>query len=302
MDPLTERAIALLRRDGRASFSDIARQLDTSRMSIANRLNPLLESGALNVIAAVHPRLIGLTILAHLSIRISGPTRHIAEELAKLSAPVFVSETTGQFQIISELHTESLSELQHDVRLIREMPGVLDINVMLYERVLSSFFLGEEPKIISHSLDSFDLQLMEHLQRDGRIGYAELGELVGLSASACRSRVTRLTQSGAMKIGVVRGRADISSELVFGFGFSLAGNHDDLIDRLTQLSGVEFMARTVGRYDIVATIGFSNQSKFVELLDEVRDLSSVRMVECWLHTRVSLERYHHSTHRLANAR
>lgn len=299
MDSLTERSIALLRRDGRASFSVLARQLDTSRMSIANRLNPLLESGALRVFAAVHPRLIGLTMLAHLSIRVNGPTKHLASSLAELGSPVFVSESTGKYQIIAELHAESLTELQREVHLIREMPGVVDIDIMLYERILSSLFLGEEPRAVTQSFDRYDLQLMEHLQRDGRIGYAELGELVGLSASAARSRVTRLIESDVMKIGVVRGRTELNSELVFGFGFNLSGDQEALVAQLRAHPGIEFLAQTVGRYDLVATLAFPTQPQFLDLLDAVRDLPDVRTAECWIHARISLERFHHSTHRLA---
>jgi DNA-binding Lrp family transcriptional regulator len=301
VDSLTERAITLLRRDGRASMSDLARQLGTSRMNITNRLNPLFDSGALNVIAAVHPRLIGLAVLAHLSIRVSGPTQPLAGRLAGLNSPVFVSEATGQYQIIAELHAENLSELHDDIRLIRDMPGVLEVDLMLYERVLSSFFLGEEPRIILHSLDSFDLQLMEHLQIDGRMGYNELSEIVGLSASACRSRIARLIASGAMKIGVVLGRDQLSSELVFGFGFSLSGDQEQLITRLKTVPGIEFLATTVGRYDLVATIAFATQPEFLELLDEVRDIPEVQLADCWIHARISLERFHHSTHRLAHS-
>ncbi|MBC9928609.1 MULTISPECIES: Lrp/AsnC family transcriptional regulator [unclassified Leucobacter] len=299
MDSLTERSIALLRRDGRASFSDLARQLDTSRMSIANRLNPLFESGALRVFAAVHPRLIGLTMLAHLSIRVSGPTKHLARSLAQLDSPVFVSESTGKYQIIAELHAESLTELQRDVHLIREMPGVIDIDLMLYERILSSLFLGEEPRAISQSFDKSDLVLMELLQRDGRIGYAELGELVGLSASAARSRVARLIESDAMRIGVVRGRTELNSELVFGFGFNLSGDQTALVAHLKAHPGIEFLAQTVGRYDLVATLAFGTQPEFLELFDAVRELPEVRTAESWIHARISLERFHHSTHRLA---
>lgn len=47
-------------------------------------------------------------------------------------------------------------------------------------------------------LDDLDRRLLDALQRDARAGYAELGRLVGLSASAVTERVRRLEESGVI--------------------------------------------------------------------------------------------------------
>lgn len=50
------------------------------------------------------------------------------------------------------------------------------------------------------SLDSFDLKILAHLQRDGRCLNVELADLIGLSPSPCLLRTKRL-----QKIGLIRG-------------------------------------------------------------------------------------------------
>lgn len=63
-------------------------------------------------------------------------------------------------------------------------------------------------------MDRFDLAILAHLERDGRLGYAELGERIGLSKTPCWKRVQSLEQSG-----VIRGyRADIDPRAL---GFEL---------------------------------------------------------------------------------
>lgn len=47
-------------------------------------------------------------------------------------------------------------------------------------------------------LDTRDWQLLEALQNDARLGYAELGRLVGLSAPAVAERVKRLEEAGVI--------------------------------------------------------------------------------------------------------
>jgi len=301
MDPITEQALALLRRDGRSSFSDLARRLGTTRANIARRIGPLLDSGQLRVVAAIHPRLLGLDVLAHVSIRAEDDIAELATSIAGLDSPVFISEVTGSYQLIAELHTTDLGALHHDLRRLRALPGVIEVQVHLYERMLKSFFLGEEPVLAGPTLDEIDLDIMEQLQDDGRMGFADLGERVGLSLSSCRSRVNRLIESGAMQIGAIMQRSeDTTSGLPFGFGFGLVGADEELIELLRAQPGCEFIARTVGRFDLIATISFPNLGELSAFLAGARSLSGVRVAEQWLHVRIRQERYQYSLHRIRN--
>jgi Lrp/AsnC family transcriptional regulator, leucine-responsive regulatory protein len=48
-------------------------------------------------------------------------------------------------------------------------------------------------------LDEINLRLLEELQTDGRIGFAELGRRVGMSAPAVAERVGRLERAGVIR-------------------------------------------------------------------------------------------------------
>lgn len=48
-------------------------------------------------------------------------------------------------------------------------------------------------------LPKLDMAILARLEADGRMSYAELGEAVGLSKSACWKRVQALEQSGAIR-------------------------------------------------------------------------------------------------------
>ena len=145
MTDLTAQMIAILRRNGRASYSEIARELGTNRDHVASRINPLIESGQLRIVAGVHPRLLGLTTTAHLSIKADGDLGEVTAALEKFEDPVLISVVSGTFQIVVELQVRSLTELRTQVRAIRSVPGVREILVHIYEQILSSFFVGREP-------------------------------------------------------------------------------------------------------------------------------------------------------------
>lgn len=298
MDPLTDRAIMLLRREGRLSYNEIARRLGTNRMSIATRLAPLFEQGTLRVIAAVHPRLLGLNVLAHITIRSTGPADALAQRITALPSAVFVSEVTGPAQLVAELHTETLGDLYSAVQRIRASPGVDRVEVLLYEHLLSSFFLGEEPGSRPVPLDDTDLAVVEQLQIDGRTGYAALGERVGLSTSAARGRVSRLLRSGVMQIGVTHGRASAENNYVFGLGIVMEGPLERTVELLRDEPGLELLARAVGKFSLVATVSFTALGEFERLVGRLRALREVRHLEQWMHVRIHIEQYHRGTHRL----
>ncbi len=296
MDRTIEAAIAHLRRDGRASYSDLARTLGVSRAALAKKLGPLFDNGSLRVIAAVHPRLLGREVLAHASIRVAGSLEPIEAVITELSTPVFVSETAGQFNLVCELHAHDFTELQNDLDLLRRAPGVETVEILLYERILSSFFLGPEPQQLEYGFDDDDLKIVSLLQNDGRMSFSDIADHLGVSVNAARNRVTRLLETGAMQIGVVRGRNSAGTELVFGFGIRLGGEEKPVLDALHAYAGIEFLARTVGRYSIVATLSFSSLTEYNRFLGELRDMADIHSIDTWLHAKIRMERYHHGTH------
>ncbi|MQS08341.1 Lrp/AsnC family transcriptional regulator [Streptomyces alkaliphilus] len=65
----------------------------------------------------------------------------------------------------------------------------------------------------AESLDEVDTRILDVLQRDGRVGYAELARMVSMSASAVTERVRRLEESG-----VIRGYAAVVDPERLGLG------------------------------------------------------------------------------------
>jgi len=290
MTDLTAQMIAILRRNGRASYSEIARELGTNRDYVASRINPLIEAGKLRIVTGVHPRILGLTTSAHLSIKADGDTQVIIDTLERLDAPVLISAVAGAFQIVVELQLHSLTELRRQIATIRATPGVREINVLLYERILSSFFLGAEPATQSQ-LDETDIKIVNRLLRDGRANFAELAQAVGLSVSGCRTRVQRLLESGLVQIGAIKQRSDMTNDLLFGIGVNVRNESREAIDAILTSPGLEFLACTVGRFDLLATVEFTSLRDFNLLVSQLRRLASVEYCEQWLHVRIVREQY-----------
>jgi DNA-binding Lrp family transcriptional regulator len=298
MDPLTKKIIAILRRDGRTSFSDIARALDTTRDVVAARVNPLIRDGELRVIAATHPRVLGLAVSAHLSIKVRGDTHRIVKVLERLESLVLITIVVGAFQIVAETDVRDMAELGQQVSMIRAIDGITEVQVLIYEQVLSSFFMGPQPATDRIELDEYDINIIKRLQRNGRASYADLTEHVGLSLSGCRTRLQRLLESGVVQIGAIPRRSDMTDDLVFGLGVNARGDRSGVIELLKAAPGLEFIASTIGRFDLVATVSFNSLRDFNHLVGAILAQSQVSYCEQWLHAQLVRERYEHTLENL----
>lgn len=291
MDDLTERIIAILRQDGRTAFTKIAATLGVSREIVADRVRTVTESGRLRIVAGVHPHAVGLPVSAHLSIWVSGSTEPVIDRLLEFESMCFISETTGSFQISAETWLPDSAALRDQVISIRAIPGVVDVQVLLFDRILSSFFGGTTPSVDALSLDGIDLRILEALQRDGRTPLGELAAQVRLSPSGCRIRVLKLIESGVMKIGAIDQHTGSSEDLLLGFGIKVLDDERATAEILDSGVGVEFLAQTLGRFDLKATIAFSSVDRFHRLMLRLRDNGSIATSETWLHARIVRERY-----------
>jgi len=289
-----EQIVLMLQQNGRASFSELARKLQLPRSVVAKQVTDLIDSGALQLVAAVHPRVLGLNALAHISIRLDGAAHSVVDHLLTLDAAAFVSQTTGQYSLVAELRYPTMAELYQGIDAIRAIPEVGDTNVLIYHDVLRSFFLQEEPDLPDLTLDDVDLQLITELQVDGRLSFGELGRRVGLSVSAARSRVHNLIESHVLQIGAIRGRGQASQGNILGFGITTSGSAPAVLDVINQIPGVEFIARCFGNFDLVVTFAASDLYAATDILDSLRELPEVDAVTSWVHLRIVKEHYNMS--------
>jgi DNA-binding Lrp family transcriptional regulator len=119
----------------------------------------------------------------------------------------------------------------------------------------------------------------------------ELADKVGLSAAGARRRVVRLIDAKVIRIGAVVRHSGQDRQSAMGFGIRLGGDHHDVVATLTRLPSVIFVARTLGRFDVLVTVRAFSAAQLLEVLDTVRALPGVRALESWTHLDVVKESY-----------
>lgn len=138
MDDTDHRLIAELRRDGRAALSDLALRLGLARATVRARMERLTARG----------EIAGFTVLTRgdvtaspvrglMMIGIEGRgSERITARLTGLPAVQAVHTTNGKWDLIVEIGTATLAELDEVISRIRNLDGVTtsETNLLLTTR------------------------------------------------------------------------------------------------------------------------------------------------------------------------
>jgi len=164
------------------------------------------------------------------------------------------------------------------------------VDTAVYTEILKDTFFPPGPYLPT-VLDEVDRRLLALLQRDGRTSFADLGEAVGLSTSAARTRVLRLLESGTVHVGARVHPGALGLAQVLGVALSFDGQADEALETIRQMAQVDYLATAVGRCDAVCTIVSHSAEGVFQLLESIRAVPGVRTVESHTHLRLVRESY-----------
>ncbi|GAB3186975.1 Lrp/AsnC family transcriptional regulator [Nesterenkonia suensis] len=286
---LDERLIRSLQKDGRRSATGLARELGQPRNIVAARIRALISEGRIRIVAAADPAFLGERMMAHVSITGGGRLGSLIEQLCARADVPLVSAVTGDQDVIVEVRTRDLTTLHSTLSWIRSFPEVAGVDAVLYVDVVAGVFISGY--VGARDVDDLDLHLIELLREDGRQSCRSMAERVQLSESAVRKRVNRLLRSRIVTVGAVVAHGTASGRLKIGLGIKVTGADADVVDALRACPELEFAARTIGRFDIVATLNSGEPSGLTARMEALKDLPGVVRSETWFHLETYKEDY-----------
>jgi DNA-binding Lrp family transcriptional regulator len=138
MDELDAHLIAALKRNGRASLSELAAQLGVTRSTVRVRLDRLVQGG----------EIAGFTVLTRSDLR-PDPVRglmmleiagrgaeKVMKQLQRMTEVQAVHSTNGTWDLIAEIGTDTLEKFDQALFAIRRLDGVTrsETNLLLSTR------------------------------------------------------------------------------------------------------------------------------------------------------------------------
>jgi Lrp/AsnC family transcriptional regulator for asnA, asnC and gidA len=133
LDDVAKAIIEQLQQDGRRSYAAIGKEVGLSEAAVRQRVQRLIDSGVMQVVAVTDPLQLGFARQAMVGIEVEGALEPVAEALAAMDEVDYVVITAGTFDILAEVVCESdehLLELLSEKE--RQIAGVSRTETFMY--------------------------------------------------------------------------------------------------------------------------------------------------------------------------
>jgi len=292
LDEIDTRIYEELQSDGRISMEDLATVVGLSRIAVRARVARLVESGALRIVGVVHPSTYEIRHFAHLVIGVDGPASPVGRAIATLDNVPLVSVVAGRFALMAEVRATNMAALRALIRAVAAVEHVVHIETAIYTERIKDLY-APPARIPPTKLDIVDRQILDALEHDGRVSYAEISRLTHFSPSAIRKRVNLLIDRGVVRISVVASPGLMGLQHMCGFSIRLrGGTESETIRAIESMDTVTYLSLVLGRCDAIGTMMARSLGDLVHAFDYVRSLPGVMEIESWIHLDVIKESYH----------
>ncbi len=137
LDDMSKAIIEKLQQDGRRSYAAIGKSVGLSEAAVRQRVQRLVDSGVMQIVAVTDPMQLGFSRQAMIGIRCQGDTAAVAEKLAQIDAVTYVVLTAGTYDAIVEVVCEDDGELLDLLNTeIRAVPGVTSTETLVYLKLV----------------------------------------------------------------------------------------------------------------------------------------------------------------------
>lgn len=103
LDEVSKRIIEQLQEDGRRSYAAIGKAVGLSEAAVRQRVQRLLDSGMVQIVAVTDPMQVGFLRQAMIGVNVAGDAQQVADQLAEQPEIEYVVITAGSFDLLVEV-------------------------------------------------------------------------------------------------------------------------------------------------------------------------------------------------------
>ena len=140
LDRFDRAIIEQLQGDGRMPYTKLAAAVGLSEAAVRQRVQRLIDSGVMQVVAVTDPLSLGLRRMALIGIRTEGDTITIADHLRDIDDIEYVVITAGSFDLLAEVVVPDDDRLLDLGNRIRAVPGVRSTETFIYLRLVKQTY------------------------------------------------------------------------------------------------------------------------------------------------------------------
>lgn len=141
LDEISKRIVEQLQEDGRRPYAAIGKAVGLSEAAVRQRVQRLLETGVVQIVAVTDPLQVGFRRQAIIGIQVDGDITAVADRLAELPEAAYVVVTAGSFDLLAEVVCEDDDHLLDVVNhSIRTLPGIRKAEIFVYLKLRKQLY------------------------------------------------------------------------------------------------------------------------------------------------------------------
>jgi Lrp/AsnC family transcriptional regulator for asnA, asnC and gidA len=143
------------------------------------------------------------------------------------------------------------------------------------------------------NLDETDLAIIDALQVEGRVAFAQIAEQLGVSPGMIRQRYSRLVEEGFLKVVAITNPIRMGYKTMALIGIRADGSKLlEVAEKISKLDEVIYMVISSGRFDIFAEVVCRDHADLLRFITEkLSTIDGVRESESFLHLKIMKEVY-----------
>ena len=141
LDDVSKAIIEQLQQDGRRPYAAIGKAVGLSEAAVRQRVQRLIESGVMQVVAVTDPMQVGFPRSAMIGVRVEGDIEAVADKMAAMTEVDYLIITAGSYDILAEVVCEDDEHLLEVVnRRVRAIPDVRSTETFVYLKLRKQIY------------------------------------------------------------------------------------------------------------------------------------------------------------------
>jgi len=142
IDDLDLKLLALLSKNGRISFAEMARIVGASERTVSNHVTNLIENGVISIYGIVNRHFFGYEVAADIFCQVEGADmEETAKEIGKFPEVSYVAISFGDRDISVQVMSKSTKALQDFVvKKLSRVPGIVRTTTVIVPTVIKDIY------------------------------------------------------------------------------------------------------------------------------------------------------------------
>lgn len=117
--------------------------------------------------------------------------------------------------------------------------------------------------------DDLNRSIIQMLEKDGRMPFSEIAQVLGVSEGTIRNRVNTMKQSGMLRIVAIADpvASDYQADAMLGIRVASGHTPEEIADRLGKFPDVVYVLWVAGRYDLIVELVSDDRESLLSFLE-----------------------------------